>query len=621
MGLPEARLESDLFRYGVRSIQADSAGVKIKDSSQGEFPFLTNDVTAFIDLDQRMGEFTARGDATLIEFPYNLYETRLDQVIWNMDRDEVILTQEKPLPEFQVDIGIDSLRTYGPVYVSKHPGQDSLHFTAPSALFNYKTRLLQASQVPFIAVADAYVFPFEGEVGIGYQATMNLLTNAKILASQDNRQHLIYDASVAVEGAKDYSGSGFYDYRDAFGNSYRIYFERIWVDTSIQSRSTGIIDEDDPFKLSPYFDFQGDVTLSASEPFLAFDGGTRIVHDCGIGRAWLRFTSVVDPKDITIPIPAQMRNTDLNNIYAGSLITRDSTHIYSTFISGRKDYFDANVTSASGFLVYDPVRESYIISQAQKIEDESWPGQYLRLETANCRVYGEGKIDLTVDYGLVKMVAAGNAVHKVVEDEFEIRLILGLDFFFSEDALNVMGREIDELRNLDAADLGSPHYRLAMKDLLGREMANDLERQLTLTGIYEEIPPQWNHTIFFNDLPLKWNQESASFRYNGPVGIGNIGDIQVNKKVEAYVEFVERGSGDIFDIYLRAGDDAWYYIAYSPGGLQVLSSNRVFNDLVFNLKEGDRRVRGRIGEGSYVYSLAARRRLDLFIDRFLEYEE
>jgi hypothetical protein len=219
------------------------------------------------------------------------------------------------------------------------------------------------------------------------------------------------------------------------------------------------------------------------------------------------------------------------------------------------------------------------------------------------------------------MVSAGNALHRVAEDTFETRLILGLDFFFSEDALNIMGREIDELQNLEAADLISPHYQLAMKDLLGREMALDLDRQLGLTGTYEEIPPQWKHTIFFNDLPLRWNQDSRSFRYSGVVGIGNIGNIQVNKKVEAYVEFVEKGSGDLFDIYLRAGDDAWYYIAYTPGGLQVLSSNRAFNELVFNLKENDRRVKGRMGQGSYVYSLAARRRLDLFIDRFLEYEQ
>ena len=142
-----------------------------------------------------------------------------------------------------------------------------------------------------------------------------------------------------------------------------------------------------------------------------------------------------------------------------------------------------------------------------------------------------------------------------------------------------------------------------------------------LTGAYEEIPPSWKNTIFFNDLPLKWNQETRSFRHNGKVGIGNIGDIQVNKKVDAYMELVEKGSGDIFDIYLRVDRNTWYYIAYSPGGLQVLSTNRAFNDIVYNLKAGDRRVKAQLGQAQYVYSLAAQRRMELFIDRFLEYEE
>ena len=105
------------------------------------------------------------------------------------------------------------------------------------------------------------------------------------------------------------------------------------------------------------------------------------------------------------------------------------------------------------------------------------------------------------------------------------------------------------------------------------------------------------------------------------MGIGNIGDIQVNKKVDAYIEMVERGSGDIFDIYLKVDRNTWYYIAYSPGGLQVLSSNRTFNNIVYDLKASDRRVRAKLGEAQYIYSLAAQRRLELFLDRFTSYEE
>jgi len=453
MALPDARLESERFRYGARTILADSAGVRLKVKSLQEYPFLTNDVNLHIDLDTQKGEMTANGDATLIELPYNMYETRLDQITWFMDRDEVGLSQNKFLPENDVDIGIDSLKSNGPRYLSRHPKQDRLSFIAPVAVYNYRTRLLHASRVPFIHVADAYVFPYAGEVEVGYQATMGQLENAQVLANQRNRQHHIYEASIAINGAKDYNGSGYYNYMDAFGNSYKVYFDRIWVDTTIQSRSLGGVAEDDPFMLSPFFDFQGEVSLSASNPYLTFDGGVRIVHDCSIRKDWLRFTSTLNPAEIRIPVPEQMQNVALNKIFAGSMITRDSTHIYSTFISGRDDYFDANITGASGILLYDTERESYIISTPEKIADSTLPGKYLRLETTNCKVYGEGPIDLTLNYGIVKISSAGKAEHRVSEDEFSAHLVMGLDFPFSKDALELMGAEIDSLPNLEPGRL------------------------------------------------------------------------------------------------------------------------------------------------------------------------
>jgi hypothetical protein len=303
------------------------------------------------------------------------------------------------------------------------------------------------------------------------------------------------------------------------------------------------------------------------------------------------------------------------------MITRDSTHIYPAFLSGRKDYFDANITTASGFLTYDPESEYYIITTPEKLSDPRLPGHYLRLERANCLLYGEGPVDLTLDYGQVRLKAAGNATHRVGEDRFSVNLVMGIDFPFSTEALEIMGNEIDSLPTLDPVDLSTDQYRLAMRDLLGREQADRLDQQLGLMGLYEEIPAAWQHNIFFNDLPLEWNQDSRSFRWNGKIGIGNIGNIQINKKVDAYIEMVERGSGDTFDMYLRVDDRTWYYIAYNPGTLQVLSSNRSFNDLVMNLKESDRRVRANRGQARYLYSLAAQRRLELFLDRFMEYED
>jgi hypothetical protein len=129
------------------------------------------------------------------------------------------------------------------------------------------------------------------------------------------------------------------------------------------------------------------------------------------------------------------------------------------------------------------------------------------------------------------------------------------------------------------------------------------------------------YPLLFNDVKLKWNQETRSYRYNGKVGIGIIGDVQVNKKVDAYMEFVERGSGDIFDIYLMVDEKTWYYLAYSPGGFQFLSSNRDFNTVILDTPDKERTLKSRGREPSYIYSLASTRRLQLFLDRFLMYEE
>jgi hypothetical protein len=621
MALTEARLASRNFRFGSRIIMADSAGVQIKEKGDEEFTFLTDDINLLVDLRAGRGEFSARGDQTRVEFPYNLYETNLDRMIWYMDGGKVGLSQKRRLPGNTVDIGIDSLTTNGPAYTSLHPRQDGLSFVAPEATYNYRSRQLNAHRVPFIEVADAIIFPDSGEVEVGYQATMSQLNHSRVLADRYNKYHRVYDATIGVNGARDYLGSGYYDYHDAFGNGYQLFFDRIWVDSTNVTRAGGKVDPESPFMLSPQFDFKGAVNMTASRSNLEFDGGVKIMHECRVGRDWLRFTAVIDPNDIRIPVGEQMLNTDLNKIFAGSLITRDSTHIYSTFLSGRKDYFDRNITSASGELIYDPEREAYLLSIPGKLADTTKPGNYLRFETANCQLYGEGPLDLTLEYGQVRLTTAGNALHRIGEGLFTARVVMGLDFFFSDEALQVMGSEIDSLPDLEPVDLTSHFYQLALRDLLGETQARNLERQLALTGMYEEIPASLKHTIFFNDLPLRWNQETRSFRCNGKVGIGNIGNIQVNKKVDAYIELVEKGSGDIFDMYLKVDRNTWYYIAYSPGGLQVLSSNKRFNDIVFNLKAADRRSKAKLGQAQYVYSLAAQRRMDLFIDRFLEYED
>jgi hypothetical protein len=622
LGFPDARMASNQFAFTDHIIRADSAGLSLRPEQGKDYNFLTDNVRVHVDLDEQKGEFTAREDYTLIQFPENLYEARLDQLTWFLDRKEIELKQDKYLAGNDIDIGIDSLRINAPWYVSVHPRQDSLTFASPIARFDYIKSILHAEEVPFVEVGDAYIFPENGDVEIREQANMMTLYNARLLANKDSRYHLMHTADLKVDSRLHFKGAASYDYVDEFGNVSTFRLDQLEVDTSIETRGYGTVKAEEEFMLSPYFAFRGDVRMNASDPLLDFAGGTRIVHDCSIVRGqWLKFESRLDPDSLIIPTGPSLNNQDLRDIYAGTLIARDSTHIYPTFLSGRKNYFDRNITDAIGYVYYDKLAQDYELGSIQKIRNDDEEGDLVRFETDSCTLYGEGRINLRLDYGRVSYVSVGNATHDIEDNSLNLHLILGLNFLFSPEALQMFGNELDSIPDLEPVDLTSSFYRLGLKNLVGTTTADQMETDLGLTGSYSEIPDSMKFSILFNDLPLRWNQESRSFRYNGKVGIGLIGDVQVNKKVDAYIEFVERGSGDIFDIYLMVNPETWYYFAYSPGGLQVLSSNRNFNQFILDLPEKDRRIRGGVGAASYIYSVSSTRRLQLFLDRFMSFEE
>ncbi|MFC2090275.1 hypothetical protein ACFLT1_05820 [Bacteroidota bacterium] len=617
----DARFESDRFNFLDRVAKADSAGAKLRQNRNEEFSFLTNDMSIDIDMNRREGSFAARADYTLIEFPSNLYETRLDQVNWFMDRDEVVMIQTKYLEENQADIGIDSVKTNGPSYISKHPQQDSLNFKAPLATFNYSTNVLDAEKVPFIEVGDAYIFPAAREVQVLSAAAMTPLRKAKILANKDSKHHMLHNANLVIDSRLHFRGGADYDYVDEFGEVFTFRMTHVEVDTSIRTFGIGEVEPEDNFNLSPYFAYQGEIRMYAPDSLLTFAGGVRLTHDCDIGRYTMKFDSRLDPDSLLIPVAARMQNMDLNNIYAGTLKARDSIHIYPTFLSGRKDYFDMNVTSSEGFLFYDKATRTYEMASLKKLRNQNAKGNYLALMTDSCTLYAEGEIDMVLDYGRVQLKTLGEVRHSIISNQLSLDLLMGMNFMFDPVALDMFGAELDSLPNLKPVDLTRNLYQLEMRNLVDTIMAKRMEIELELYGEYTEIPDSLKFSIFFNDLHLDWVQQTLSYRYNGKVGIGTFGNIQVNKYVDAYVEFVEKGSGDIFDIYLMIDDNTWFYIAYSGSGLQVLSSNRAFNQYVMDLPERDRRIKASGRQKSYVYSLASARRLDLFLDRFTLAEE
>jgi len=607
-----ANLSSNKFLLKADEILSDTADFKLRSMAANKMAFSTEDVRSHINFKIQEGEFVSNKGYTKVEFPENRFISQLDYFLWLIDEEQLHMGLDKPVSTLAGEDGLD-----GPRYISVHPKQDSMSFVSPIAVYDYKNFIIKATDVPYIQIADARIFPVDGLITVEPNAVIKTLEDATIIADFASEYFKLYNATVTINGKYDYLASANYDYYDETGRFQVIHFNTIDVDEEHKTRGAGEVTVMDSFSLSPHFDYQGKISFTSSSPLLTFDGAARLVHDCQIGRNWLKFNSVIDPQNVLIPVSETPVDINLNRIYAGMMLTRDSAHVYSTFFSGRKDYFDAYLTNASGYLTYDRENSYYEIADLTKLSDSTATGNYLRLTSYPCLTYSEGKIDYLVNYGQLKLSAFGKAYHDIENDEFVSDAFLAFDFFFSQDALAVFSTELDSLPGLKAYDVTQPVYRIGLFEMVGAEPARNMSADLSLYGNYRTVPPAFKKTLILSNVTLTWNGNTRSFRYHGDVGIVRIGEKQINKQSEIYLELSRRASGDLLDIYFVLNDRTWYYFGYNPGSLQVVSSNPLFNDVVFSLKDNQRKLSTRPGEPSYIYSLAPERRAQLFLRRYL----
>ncbi len=624
MDLKNSEIKSDLFTYKSDEIFADTADFFLKSLHTDGFTVLTDNVNAHIDYGSRKGYFNSNEDFTLVEFPENRYISYLNNFTWDMQKMEMAMgVAQEYQPEKIEYPGYEGELT-GPRYISLHPKQDSLSFVSPLAYYDYKNNLIKATQVKYINVADARIYPDEGNVTVEQDAKIRTLIDASITANTNTKYHTIHSARVNIFGKNSYTGEGDYDYVDENTGKQTIHFSEINVDENKRTVASGDIFEPDNFTLSPNYRYQGKVFLEADKRLLTFKGATKIEHNCDIlDSKWLKFTETIDPYNIYIPVAEQVMDINMKRIFSGIYIHYDSAHIYPAFFTPKKFHSDNPIISADGYLYYDKFSQLYKISSREKLYDMNLPGNYLCLHREDCELYGEGKIDLGADLGLVELISAGNARHYINDNKTRLNILLGIDFFIDEEILNIIAREIDSIPDLPPTDMNAPTYNKGIIELAGRELAGMFKDELNLFGKVKVIPPPLKHTIFFNELKLMWDDDANSYRSYGKIGIGSINNTQINKRVNGLVEIQIKRSGDICDIYLETDRRNWYYFGYTRGVMQTHSSNQEYIDKIKYLKPKDRKqkVRTKAGGLSYIYMVSTEYKKGQFYNRYLETRE
>lgn len=620
MDLRNSIISSDLFTYQAYDINSDTAIFRLKSLYNNNFTVLTENVKAHISFTQNKGWFKSNVGYGLVSFPDNKYISYLDNFMWDMTEKTLTLgsshaadTTRNPWSDAEL---------IGDRYISVQPKQDSLSFVSPLAYYDYKRNLLNATGVKYIEVADARIFPKDGKVTVETNAKIQTLEDSKIFANKFTRYHVIHTASVNILGKNYYEGIGNYDYIDENKKIQLIHFDKIRVDTSLQTVASGNIFESADFQLSPVYTYQGKVFLYAGDPLLTFNGALLVATDCeNIKPDWLYFQSKIDPNNIMIPISEQPFNYNRNKIQSGIFLNYDSIHIYPSFFTAKKNYKDSALIKSKGFLYYDRNQQLYKIGSEEKIRDYALAQDYLSFNRGECRLIGEGRIHLGQDLGQVKLKAYGSVRHESNKNETTLHLILSLDFFMSDPMMNVMANEIDSIPNLEAVDMKSLMLKKAMDVAMGAEEAQKIRDELALLGTVKQLPPEFTHTILFDELDLKWNDETNSYQSYGKIGLGSINGIQINKRVNGYFELQLKRSGDILDFYLDIDPRTYYYFGYTRGVMQTLSSNRFYDETIMNMKVRERKHKAEHNQESYLFLISTDQKKSVFYRRYLNSKE
>ncbi|MBK7027968.1 MAG: hypothetical protein IPH45_01595 [Bacteroidales bacterium] len=608
LAFEDAEVRSNTYTFNANAFTSDTADFTLYTPDHKEEALKVHVFRTEIDFTNREGHFTASGKGALMEFPVNKINCVVDEFDWLMDHRKLQLvnqtsfTREKYMqmtPEELINLDPAAER-----YVSTDPKQDSLRFFAMTAIYDLVTNVLQVEDARILRIADAAIFPRNGKLTIAKEGIIQELKQASVLANRTNKFHTFYNASVKVESKNSYTANGLYDYVPSDGDKQTLFMRHIAVNSKSNSYALSEITDSLEFTLNRYFGFQGKMEVHAEKKPLYFEGGYQLKHECEkITKEWIKLRAELDPKLIMIPVEGDIENTGDGKLRVSIFYSLTENTLKPGFFVKPDNVTDQDLLSANGLLTYDVAKAEYRVTNEAKHKNLTIAGNSLSLNTNRCVISGEGKMNLVGDMGRLNMTSAGRVNFSTISDSVGLNIMTALDFFFSDDALKILADDINA-SDLNGIDISSINYTKPLRELVGQEEADKLLTELSLYGQYRKFPEVLNYSMVLCDLNLGWNPEIRSYINQGRIGISNFGKTSVNRYVNGHVEIIKRRTGDMFSIYLEPAPDKWYFFSYSGGTMQVLSTNKEFNDKLTGLKEDQRVIKSGNGEPSYQFIIS-----------------
>lgn len=580
----EAILRSDEIRIGGNSFRTDTSHLQIKTDDEEHVALDLANVSTYIDFDKNEGIMRSNYDSIQTDLPFNLYSTDMNRFKWLIDQRKI---------EMMAKYGEDYAHLY-----SIHKGQDSLMFKAKSATYDLDSFEITAHGVPYIAVADVYVYPANGDVVIKQGAEMKPLENATIKLDSLGQYHTIEQANVRIMGKYRMAGQGKYKYVNRSNQPQRFDFHQISVNTlddTIYTHAKGVIYDTMNFFLDPQIKFQGNVNLHSQERFLNFKGISKlnIEDSAAIKTSWFKINDYINPIDVQVTASntVNLRN---DSLYSGIHKQADSTNLYTTLIGRKNYYIDNTIFKARGKLKYNKETDEYIVSDTSKLNGTTEIGNLIKYNNSTCHIYAEGKTDLGLNYGLTSLEAIGKITKSITDTVYNFDMMMALDMYFTDEVMDVMYNDLLDITfSTKEVDVYKKEFKKNMLNYVGKqEIFNDIYFELNLNG--ELIFPKKFSvpTFLFSGAKFHWDEDFHSFIGYGPVGLVSFNGKHIGKYFKkAFIDLGYRRGQDYLELYLEGDNREWYYISYQNKKISVLTSNVVVNSTILNTKIKERTLK------------------------------
>lgn len=603
----DAESESENFLFQHREFTADTMSFRVRRDKHSPWAFSMKNARGDVNFNEDRGLFTLNDPANYFNFKIHEYISYMDHARWDITPKSIEVKKKGEAPSSRM--------------VSTQKDQDSLQYVAKSAKFSLIEEELEVFEANEINVADATIYPDTGYVVIDPGAKMRRLENSRVVANRSDQFHEFLESNIQINSRKKYDGNGYYEYIDEDEVGWPVYFNTIQVHRDGYSVARAEIKEDDRFFLSPFFAYYGNVRMEATRKFLEFDGHTLIQHECeNILTDWFAFTSIIDPLNIFIDLPAPREDgrMPINN---GIYISSDSVSGYSAFLTPESPNAAYEVLTAHGKLYYDHALTSYVIASEERINDNTARGNYLALNNRDCYTSGNGVLSFGDRLGQVKIEGIGYAEHSMEEDMITLDMQLALDFFFNNDIMEAISEELLSRNELQGVNLQRDAYKTVINQLLDGKTKTRYVDDLEMYGAVDKLPKELINTLTFNDLEIEWVPEANAFLSVGELGIGSIGKEPINRKVDGVLEIARKRRGDEIRLYIELDNRTFYYFEYRRNLMSFYSSNDDLMAIIRETKPDKRKKSGGKGQQPYTYTISTRGKMNRFLNRLDDLEE